>query len=149
MTTSAGVSPYVSNFGIATITAATATITAEAHAGKLIVVNRAAGCTLTLPDATGSGVKFTITTIADQTGDLVIQAPDADNTMQGVALTDMSGVIFPTADTTDTITLNGTTSGGLKGARVELVDVAADTWNVLVISEASGTEVTPFSAAVS
>lgn len=149
MTTSAGISPYVSNFGIATVTDATLTVTPDAHAGKMIVVNRAAGCTITLPDATGSGNKYVITTIADQTGDLVIQAPDADNTMQGVAMTDMTGVIWPTADATDTITLNGTTSGGLKGARVELVDVAADTWNVLVISEASGTEVTPFSAAVS
>ena len=69
--------------------------------------------------------------------------------MQGVAMTDMTGVIFATADATDTITMNGTTSGGLKGARVSLIDVAADTWQVEVVSESSGTEVTPFSAAVS
>ena len=142
-------SPYKSNYGIETVTASTLTLTAAAYAGKTIVVNRAAGCTITIPDATGSGNEYLITTIADQTGDLVIQAPDADNTMQGVAMTDMTGVIFATADTTDTITLNGTTKGGLKGARVHLIDVAADTWNVLVVSEASGTEVTPFSAAVS
>lgn len=141
-------SPYVSNYGINTITDATVTLTAAAHAGHTIVINRAAGCTVTLPDATGSGNRYLITTIADQTGDLVIQVPDASNTMQGVAMTDMTGVLFATADTTDTITLNGTTSGGLKGARVELIDVAADTWNVFVVSEASGTEVTPFSASV-
>lgn len=141
-------SPYVSNYGINTITDATATLTAAAHAGHTIVINRAAGCTVTLPDATGSGNRYLITTIADQTGDLVIQVPDASNTMQGVAMTDMTGVVWPTTDTTDTITLNGTTSGGLKGARVELIDVAADTWNVFVVSEASGTEVTPFSASV-
>ena len=142
-------SPYVSNYGINTVTAATLTITAAAHAGRTIVINRAAGRTITLPDATGSGNKYTVTTIADQTGDLVVQVPDASNTMQGIALTDMTGVIFATADATDTITLNGTTSGGLKGARVELIDVAADVWNVLVTSESSGVEVTPFSAAVS
>lgn len=141
-------SNYKPNGVVRTITTATASLT-DYEAGGLIVVNRAAGCTITLPDATGSGYAYTITTIVDQTGDLVIQAPDADNVMQGVAMTDMTGVVWPTADDTDTITLNGTTSGGLKGARVELIDVAADTWNVLVISEASGTEVTPFSAAVS
>lgn len=141
-------SPYKPTGVVRTITDATATLT-DFEAGGLIVVNRAAGCTITLPAATGSGYSYNITTIVDQTGDLVIQAPDASNVMQGVALTDMSGVIWPTADATDTITLNGTTSGGLKGTRVELVDVAANTWNVLVIGEASGTEVTPFSAAVS
>lgn len=141
-------SQYMSNGVVRTITTATATLT-DYEAGGLTVVNRAAGSTITLPDATGSGYKYTITTIVDQTGDLVIQAPDASNVMQGIAMTDMTGVIFATADTTDTITLNGTTKGGLKGARVELIDVAADTWNVLVMSEASGTEVTPFSAAVS
>jgi len=141
-------SQYMANGVVRTITAATATLT-DFEAGGLVVVNRAAGCTITLPDATGSGYRYLVTTIADQTGDLVIQAPDASNVMQGVAMTDMTGVLFATADTTDTITLNGTTSGGLKGARVELIDVAADTWHVFVVSEASGTEVTPFSAAVS
>lgn len=141
-------SQYMANGVVRTITAATATLT-DFEAGGLVVVNRAGGCTITLPDATGSGYRYLVTTIADQTGDLVIQAPDASNVMQGVAMTDMTGVVFATADTTDTITLNGTTSGGLKGARVELIDVAADTWHVFVVSESSGVEVTPFSAAVS
>lgn len=147
-----GRSLYAPNFGITTITAATATISEEAHAGHIIVVNRAAGCTLTLPDASGSGAKYVITTVADQTGDLVVQVPNADNTMQGVAYlgNDSAGAsCFYTADGSDTITMDGSTTGGLKGARIELVDVAADTWNVMVYSEASGTEATPFSAAVS
>ena len=139
-------SPYVSNYGLDAITAASVTLSAAAHAGHTIAVNRAAGCDVTLPAATGSGNRYTVTTVVDQTGDLVIAA-DGDDTMQGVALTDMTGVIFATADDTDTITLNGTTSGGLKGARVELIDVAASIWNVVVISESSGVEVTPFSAA--
>lgn len=140
------------NFGVVTITGASETLTADAHSGILIAVNRAAGCTLTLPDATGSGNLYRITTLVDQTGDLVIQAPDADNVMQGVAYlgNDAAGAsCFYTADASDTITLDGTTKGGKKGARVELQDVAANTWNVMVYSEASGTEATPFSAAVS
>ena len=141
-------SNYKANGVVRTIDTATATLT-DYEAGGLIVVNRAAGSTITLPDATGTGYSYTIVTIVDQTGDLVIQAPDADNVMQGVALTDMSGVIWPTADDTDTITLNGTTSGGKAGTRVSLTDVAADTWHVEVVGESSGTEITPFSAAVS
>lgn len=147
MTTSAGVSPYVSNFGIVTVADATFTLTAEAHAGKTIVVNRAAGCTITLPDATGSGVKFTVKNVATQTGDLVIQAPDADNSMIGKAhLVDAD---FAATAGDDTITLNGTTTGGIAGSEVKLQDVAADTWAVIVDGVSSGTEATPFSAAVS
>lgn len=140
-------SRYLPNQGF-TITAATLTLT-DFYAGSVVIVNRAAGCTITLPDATGSGHRYTIVTIADQTGDLVIQAPDANNTMMGVAKIGMDGETFATADTTDTITLNGTTTSGLKGTKVELIDVAADTWQVEIIGEASGTEATPFSAAVS
>jgi len=47
------------------------------------------------------------------------------------------------------LTADGSTTGGLKGARIILHDVAADTWNVMYFSEASGTEASPFSAAVS
>ena len=143
-------SPYMSNYGITTLTAS-ASLSAAAHAGQTIVVNAAAGATLTLPAATGSGNKYVITTIADQTGDLVVQVTGND-TMQGVAYlgNDSAGAsCFYTADTSDTVTLDGSTQGGLKGARVELTDVAADVWNVMVYSEASGTEATPFSANVS
>jgi hypothetical protein len=56
---------------------------------------------------------------------------------------------FYTADASDTITLDGSTKGGLKGWRVVLDDIAADTWAVTVMSEASGAEATPFSATVS
>jgi hypothetical protein len=141
-------SPYFDNYGIVTVTDATVTITDDAHVGQRIILNRAAGCVATLPPATGSGNRFEFIGAVDATGDQVIQVT-GDDTMAGVAMTDMTGVIWPTAAATDTITLNGTTSGGLKGWRVICDDIAADTWAVLVISEASGTEVTPFSAAVS
>jgi hypothetical protein len=142
-------SPYVSNYGITTVTAST-TLTAAAHAGQTIVVDAAGGATLTLPAATGSGNRYTVTTVNDQTGDLVVQVVGND-VMQGVAYlgNDSAGAsCFYTAATSDTVTLNGSTKGGLAGAMVELIDVAADTWNVMVKSEASGTEATPFSAAV-
>lgn len=134
------------------VTAATLTLTHDDHAGRIVTLNRAAGITVTLPDATGSGDVYEIfvgTTVTSNS--YVIQAPDADNIIQGVigVATDAAGVNIPTASTTDTITMSGSTTGGIKGSYVRLVDVAADTWMVSGSLVSSGAEATPFSAAVS
>jgi hypothetical protein len=144
-------SPYFSNYGIVTVTDATVTITDDAHVGQRVVLNRAAGVTATLPAATGSGNRYEFIGAVDATGNQIIQVT-GDDTMAGVAYlgNDSAGAsCFYTADTSDTITLDGSTKGGLKGWRVVCDDIAADTWAVVVMSEASGTEATPFSAAVS
>ena len=145
-------SPYVSTFGTATVTDATVTITDGAHAGQRVLLNRAAGVTATLPAATGSGARYEFILLADASGDQIIEVASASDTMMGIAYlgNDSAGAsCFYTADTSDTITLNGTTKGGLKGARVLVDDVANGVFAVMVYSEASGTEATPFSAAVS
>ena len=142
---------YERTYGLFTVTDATESIEAAPHLGAPIIVNRAAGCTLTLPAATGSGNKYEMIGAVDATGNQIIQVT-GDDTMAGVAYlgNDSAGVsAFYTAATSDTITLNGTTKGGKKGWQVICRDIAADTWFVQVISEASGTEATPFSAAVS
>lgn len=144
-------SPYVNNYGIVTVTTATVAITADAYAGQRVVFNRAAGVTATLPAATGSGNRYEFIGLVDASGDQIIQVT-GDDTMMGVAYlgNDSAGAsCFYTADTSDTITLDGSTKGGLKGWRVVCDDIAADKWAVVVYSEASGTEATPFSAAVS
>ena len=144
-------SPYFSNYGIVTVADATVTITDDAHVGQRVVFNRAAGVTATLPAATGSGNRYEFIGAVDATGNQIIQVT-GDDTMAGVAYlgNDSAGAsCFYTAATSDTITLDGSTKGGLKGWRVICDDIAADTWAVLVMSEASGTEATPFSAAVS
>lgn len=144
-------SPYFANYGIVTVTDATVTITDDAHVGQRVVFNRAAGVTATLPAATGSGNRYEFIGAIDATGDQIIQVT-GDDTMAGVAYlgNDSAGAsCFYTAATSDTITLDGSTTGGLKGWRVVCDDIAADTWAVVVMSEASGTEATPFSAAVS
>jgi hypothetical protein len=144
-------SPYFNNYGIVTVAAATVAITDEGYVGQRIVMNRAAGITATLPPATGSGNRYEFIGAIDATGNQIIRVT-GDDTMAGVAYlgNDSAGSSnFYTADTSDTITLNGTTTGGYKGWRVICDDIAADTWAVLVLSEASGTEATPFSATVS
>lgn len=140
-------SPYFSNYGIVTVADATVTITDDAHVGQRVVFNRAAGVTATLPAATGSGNRYEFIGSVDATGDQIVTVT-GDDTMMGVAYlgNDSAGAsCFYTADATDTITLNGTTKGGLKGWRIVCDDIAADTWAVIVMSEASGTEATPFS----
>jgi hypothetical protein len=135
------------------LTAATVALTKTNHAGTVLVANRAAGITATLPAATGGGATYEIvvgTTITSN--NLIIQAANASDVMAGVAVSAADGgdtaVAFETAADTDTITLNGSTKGGIKGDRVLLKDVAANLWHVTVIGSATGSEVTPFSAAV-
>lgn len=136
---------------IVNATAATLAVTEAAHDNKVITLNRAAGITATLPAATGSGIKLRFIVGTTFTGNGIIQVT-GDDVMAGLALVAQDGgdtsVTFETAADSDTITLNGTTTGGLKGADVELIDIAADTWFVNVRTAATGTEATPFSAAV-
>lgn len=135
------------------ITAST-TLSRDTHGEAVCTINAAAGVAITLPDATGTGSKFHLilgTTITSNT--TTIKVPDADNTMTGTALLGQdaadTAVLFETAATTDTITFNGTTTGGIKGDSVELIDIAANLWWVRVAGSATGTEATPFSATVS
>ena len=144
-------SNYFENYGIVTVTSATVSITDEAHVGQRVIFNRAAGVTATLPEATGSGNRYEFIGAVDASGSQIIKVVGND-TMAGVAYlgNDSAGAsCFYTAATSDTITLDGSTTGGLKGWRVVCDDIAADTWAVMVMSEASGTEATPFSATVS
>jgi hypothetical protein len=119
---------------------------------RFIVLNRAAGITVTLPAATGSGTQFDIvigTAITSNT--TIIRVANASDIMGGVAAMGSSGgtsLSTGTTTTSDTITFNGTTSGGLVGSRVTLVDVATNIWQVEVHGVASGIAVTPFSATV-
>ena len=134
-------------------TAATLTVTSALHSGRTVVLNRAAGQAVTLPAATGSGNSykfFVLTTITSNSTTIKVVGNDV---MAGVAIvandTDASASIFETAADSDTITFNGTTTGGVRGATVELQDVAADLWSVRVVGAATSSEATPFSATVS
>ena len=69
-----------------------------------------------------------------------------DSTDGGTA----SLISWPTVAASDTITLNGTTTGGVNiGDYVLLTDIATDQYSVSGLLNASGSEATPFSAAVS
>lgn len=134
-------------------TAATLAVTVAAHSDKIIVLDRAAGVTATLPAATGTGAVFRFTTkTAVTSNNNVIQVADNTDVMSGsIYVTDQAagtGTEFSTVAASDTITMNGTTSGGLAGGILTLIDVAANLYAVHGNIIATGVEVTPFSAAV-
>lgn len=135
------------------ITASTATLKQNWQSDSTIVASRAAGITMTLPASAGNGTKFKIvvgTTITSN--NLVIQVANSTDIMTGQCLVAQDAgdtiVAFETAADSDTITMNGSTKGGIKGDIIELEDVASGVWSVRIECSGTGTEVTPFSAAV-
>lgn len=135
-------------------TGTTLALTAADHSGKLVTVNRAAGTAITLPAATGSGSIFRIfigTTISSNS--TTIKVANASDTMVGVVLSTLAagGTTFgeSAGGTDDTITMNGTTTGGIAGSYVELRDQATNLWYVKAFLAGSGTLASSLSATVS
>jgi hypothetical protein len=128
-------------------------LTEALHDGKVMVLNKADGLAITLPAATGSGAKFKLVVLTTFTGAATIKVV-GDDIMKGYALLGLAdegdgSKFFATASDTDTITFAAnSTTGGVAGATVELIDIAANTWFVEVVSDAAGEEATPFSASV-
>ena len=138
---------------IINLTAATLTATNDVHGDKTVTVNAAAGSTITLPAANGLGtrLRFVVGTTVTS-NNLIIQAASAADTLTGIALIAQDAanttVAFETASTSDTVTMNGTTKGGLKGNIIELEDIAPGVWSINITGAATGTEATPFIASV-
>jgi hypothetical protein len=134
---------------------ATGDITAAAHSGRKLYMGEVGGnaaATFTLPAATGSGATYHFIVSVVNTSNYVIQVT-GDDTIDGSVILHQDSantvVSFNTAATSDTITLNGTTKGGVSiGDELTLIDAATDQYIVKGVLTASGTEATPFSAAV-
>lgn len=146
-------SEYKPNFGVVEAAAATLAVRADAHAGTPIILNRAAGVTATLPAATGSGADYMfIARTAVTSNAYIVRVANSTDVMVGNAVVFQDGgdtmVGFEAGATADTVTLNGTTTGGLAGAIIRCVDIASGLWWVDVRTAATGTEATPFSATV-
>lgn len=128
------------------------TLSKAIHDGKTILLDTLTGSVVTLPPALGTGARFRFfESLAATSNSHKIQVANSTDVMQGtlsVAAT-AGGTAFPTTSTSDTITLNRTTTGGAtRGARVDVEDVAAGVWAVRGTVNGSGTVATPFSAAV-
>ena len=138
----------------ASVTSSTLTIDSsniDAYNGKVIPLNRAGGITVTLPNATGSQavLRFVVGTTFTSNG--VIKVARAADTMAGTAVVSnaTASTVFGALTVSDTITMNGTTTGGLAGSYIELYDVATGDWIVRSALLGSGVIATPFSESVS
>lgn len=119
------------------------------HHGKTIL--QAAASAITLPAATGSGLRVrfvnliaatTVTITANGAylyGTLIM---NTDSAFQGGTLFTVGAAV--SAGST-IITQDGTTRGGAVGDWIEIQDIATNKWSVHGILNASGTEATPFS----
>ncbi len=118
----------VRSSGAVVNTTAALTLTEKAHAGRIVTVNSTTGRAITLPEATGTGNVYTVyigTTVSS--GSHTIVAPSSSTSFAGgVGIsTDIGGVtiICNTAD--DTVTMSGSTTGGVVGSHVVFTDVAS------------------------
>lgn len=131
---------------------ASSTLTAS-DAETILTVSAAAGLTLTLPASSGSGIVYKIyiqTTVTSNS--VVIKVANSTDVMAGVffAAQDAGATLnaWEAGASDDTITFNGTTTGGLRGDYVMLTDAVSGFWSVQGWGAATGTEATPFSATV-
>lgn len=144
--------PATLNERVVTLTAGNQTLTIEDHANRILVIDDEltdASQTKTLPKTTGSGDVYEIWNDAVLTQDLVVAALGSDvlsGTAKLLSETTTNTDVFHTTATSDKYTFNNTTTGGLRGDRVKLIDFAAGTWLVEVNGNGSGTMVTGFAA---
>ena len=147
-------------------------LTVATHAGRIVHNDAAGAVTYTLPavNATADsgiagpgpsldnlsnvGATFTIISSITKTGSLIVQVANSTDVMTGMATmvdTDTTDNMegFMTVAASDTITLNGTTTGGVTYAKIVCTVLASGTWSVSVHTGCTGSPATCFSAAVS
>lgn len=132
---------------IVTVEDATVTLSKN-QSGSLVVLNRAAGIVVTLPDA-GRGLNYDFVMNVDASGAHEIRTYAIGDSMQGcIALASdtvsMNG--FSAAVTDTAMSMNGTTTGGKLGSRVRVACDENGVWHVDGLIIGSGTGVTPFYA---
>lgn len=130
------------------------TLTGVNDGGKTLLWNSATGFAFTLPAATGTGDIFRFKVgVVPSSGSHSVKVANSTDIIQGSMFTvsDNSAAVlgYNAASDSDTITLNGTTTGGLtRGDWIEVQDIKSGVFSATGFTSSSGTEATPFSAAV-
>jgi len=152
------VSGAITQGGVVSATDATLSLTQALHAGKVVTADRAAGVAFTLPEATGTGDKYTIVLgTAMTSGSLTVTTADTTNAdyAGSVLMVDLDAAttayIAQTIQATgdDVFTMNRTTTGGVNVGLdwVTFTDIKTDLWavdGVLYVPTGSN-PATPFS----
>jgi hypothetical protein len=143
--------PYPSTQPI--VITASATLNRNTHANNVLNLSAAAGLTITLPASAGTGdmYRFFVLTTVTSNND-IIKVANSTDVIQGTVDMGSSGtvvgIVAGTTTTSDTITMNGTTTGGIIGSYIELTDASTGFWQLSGGLVFSGTVATPFSATV-
>jgi len=143
--------------GAAAVVAVTAgatvlALTQAANAGRTTTIASTTPIAITLPASSGSGALYRVVLLAAATATAhTIKVANTVDAMTGliVSLTTTAGVMigFKNTLTDDTLTLNGTTTGGGIGAVYEFVDIKTGSYLVKGRDTAAMTT-TPYSATV-
>jgi len=152
---------YNTHFGrrVIALAGASLSLKMDTHHGKVIYcTGTGSAFTITLPDASvdNIGAKFEIVIGEVNTSNWLVKASRGADVLKGMifgrsatdSATDAARTWVPAA-TDDTITLNGTTTGGaVIGDKITIECVAANRWEVVGQITQSGVEATPFSDTV-
>lgn len=128
-------------------------MTAATHGNRITLVNDA-DVVITLPAATGTGNVYKILIVSTAwTGGTIQVASASDSFLGGLVGVDDdadAAYCWKAETNDDTISGNGTATGGKIGDYYEITDVASGLFLVHgYITQSGGSEATPFSAAVS
>lgn len=137
---------------VVALAATSLAVTTVLHEGKIVSLNHTgAASTATLPAATGTGGVFRFIVGAVNTSNHVITHAGSDVFKGSVNLLDNDSnaqTAYAASGTDNTLTLNGTTTGGQVGDWVEFVDIASGVWAVRgqLVCPAGSNVADPFSA---
>lgn len=129
----------------------TLSLTQATHANRIVSVLDAT-LAITLPEATGTGDSYTILQAIAATNSTIVTADTANAGFHGFIMgsdTDAAGNYnWVATGAEDTITYNGTSTGGKLWDWVRVTDVGTDAWLLEGnIKQSGGSEATPLSSA--
>lgn len=131
--------------------AATLTVTAALHAGQTIVMNQSGGTTFTLPAATATGNIYRFVCSVASNANIINADVTGCSMAGGILINDAGDTaaatadFFPTAATSNRITLTTAGGGGATGDWVEAQDILANLWAIRGVFKTSTDPVNPFS----
>ena len=141
---------YVFRSDIIDATSATLGLTAK-DTNKLILLDRAAGVTVSLPAAEiGLRFRFLVNSDVTSNGYIINTQNTSDLFTGGVMITDSTtpeapDMFKPDLSNDDSMTMDGSTTGGLIGTAFEIICTSANRWYVTGVLDGAGTLATPFS----
>jgi hypothetical protein len=135
--------------GVVNTTASALALTQALHGNRAVTIASATPIAVTLPAATGTGTKYRLVVMVAATATQhTIKIGTTAEVFQGVVVsrsTTTTIVAFGATATDNTLTLNGSTTGGVAGDEYELTDVKTGVWQLRAVASPTGAAATPLS----